>query len=82
MFLACCVDDSQSRPEILMPIELWRTTLLLNTMSRTTVQGAVWFWFFGVNRMAYPFWNPHQLFSNRLPSMVTRWAFFSSRWFL
>src|SRR5215467_1203944 len=48
-----------------------------------TRQRGHWFdWFFGVSRIAYPFWlKPPQQFSSRLPSTSTRCAFFSSNRF-
>ena len=58
-----------------------RSRLLIIVTSCTADHGAVPDWLRTVKRMPVPFCAWTQLFSNRLPSISTRRAFFSSKRF-
>src|SRR5438034_11650904 len=66
---------------MLMPDDTCRTTLFVNCTCCTVHHGQLPPWLRGVNTMAYPAWPPAQLYSNTLPSTMTRWAFLSSKMF-
>src|SRR6266513_4671964 len=80
---SCWLELLLSHPSMWIPAVVWRTMLWVNVTSRTSDQGAPPFWLRGVKTMANPSWSAcFQLFSKMLPSMRTRWAFFSSKIFL
>ena len=78
----CWLGGPSSRPLILIPEALPRTTLSTNVTSSTTVHGARPSWLRGENSTAVPDWAWPQACSNTLPATRTRRAFFSSKRFL
>src|SRR6185295_9326719 len=71
-----------STPRIFNPCSALRTMLLLKVRSSVTDHGAVESWLLDFRRIAKPTCASGQMFSNTLPSIRTRRAFFvSSRFF-
>src|SRR6185503_852532 len=57
------------------------TVLFVTVTLSTTDQGALPSWFLAVKTSGTPFCPSSQLFWKRFPSIVTRRAFFNSKWF-
>src|ERR1043165_1540043 len=71
-----------STARMFRPCRALRMMLLLKVRSSVTDQGAVESWLLDFNKMAKPTCASAQMFSNRLPSISTRRAFFVSSRFL